>query len=127
REKRDDFSVQRGPAIPRRSDERSRYPNRGAALCFWPNVWPLAQSVEQRPGSELLDRDHADARERPGERADVVLEVEQLDALDLREQAARHLAEADHADPAARVGEHERLDLGREVAVVAGQQQVAVP
>src|SRR4051794_38150374 len=67
-----------------------------AALSAFGHTSPTL--VEQRPRVEALDRDHAHARQRDGERADVVLEVVELDALEVGQRAAHHLPEPEQAD-----------------------------
>src|SRR4051812_14391431 len=71
-----------------------------------------SRSREQRPRIEALDRDDADARQGDGEGADVVLEVVELESGEgeVGQSAAQELAEAEHADPPARLAE-ERSDL----------------
>src|SRR6201999_3567589 len=75
-------------------------------------------SSEQRPRVEALERDHADTRQRDRERADVVLEVVELEPVrrEVGEDARDELAEPDDAD-APVAGLEERRDERREVAV----------
>src|SRR4051812_21795638 len=94
----------------------------------WPSCSSSRISAQQRPGVEALDGDHPDPRQRDRERPDVVLEVEELQALALQlgERAAHELAEPQQPDATAGSAQ-ERGDLRGEVAVMAGEQDVALP
>src|SRR4051794_23252700 len=86
------------------------------------------RSAEQGPRIEALDRDDADPRQRDGEGADVVLQVEEGEAVGLQvgERGRDELAEADHADAPLVLAVEQRRKQRREVAVVRGEHHVAV-
>src|SRR5690606_13240032 len=85
---------------------------------------PILPSEEELCRVELLDRDDPDPRQRRGERADVVLQVEALQATGLQrgEPAVAELGEGHHPDPAPAV--EQRGDVVEEVPVVADEHHV---